>query len=315
MAYTAKSYPGQKPVLPASGVLSVAAARDSKLLWVGTENGLVAIRADGRNQTLDVETGLVSNIIFSGRLDAQNRLWIATRAGLNCLSPVNNLPQSSSWPVRRLRLFNTNWYLTGDKIGQLSDCKIFKLKMRENSTEETESLWFSSDRVLCYVEGQWFVFRQAAGLPNDDIWTAGMDHTGKIWIGTEKSGIYRSAAPLTVDQFKEWQSKSVKLSDLTNAREVLTPVFTTLTTRPFSVAVANSLAWIDSLMWAATDSGVIAIREDQRIAAQFSRQDVLANANAFGLKYSPATKTLWLGTTKGFVAIDPHTKQVLRRVT
>jgi len=88
-SFTAKSHPGQKPILPASGVLSVLATEtdtQENTLWVGTENGLVAIRAGGNTEILNAEAGLTSNIVFAIRQDDRQRLWIATRAGVNCLS-------------------------------------------------------------------------------------------------------------------------------------------------------------------------------------------------------------------------------------
>jgi len=167
--YSAKSYPGQKPNLPASGVMSILRAATpgrETILWAGTENGLAAFNAAGRVELLNTETGLTSNIVFSLAPDKEKRLWIGTRGGLNCLSLQPNLPRFSSWPVQRISLFGANWYLTGDAIDNVNHGRIAELRMHAASTEKVESFWgVSEGRALCFLNGEWLVFRQQAGLP------------------------------------------------------------------------------------------------------------------------------------------------------
>jgi signal transduction histidine kinase/ligand-binding sensor domain-containing protein len=316
-AHTAKAFPGQKPTLPASGVLTVTAPDRGKYLWVGTENGVVAIHEDGRTETLNTENGLTSSIIFAATPDRLDRFWIATRAGLNLLSPYSSKSQFPTWPARRIRLFDADWRLSGDKLGLLNACKIHELKLQNSLSEKVETVWLNSDdQVLCFAGGQWFIFRQKAGIPAGDVWTTSMDDLGRIWVGTGERGIYRSSQPITLDSFSEWETTGYKLSDLTTAKEVLTPVFSELSTEPFRVSVANGLVWIDSLMWASTDSGIVAVRpEPPKIIARLAQKEGLANSAAFCLNYSSATKRLWVGTSRGLNEIDPIAMKVLRTTT
>ncbi len=83
--YSAQSHPGQSPNLPASGVMAVlqtAMPSPENMLCAGTENGLALIAPGGKTETLNTESGLVSNIVFGVAEDRAHRVWITSRAGV-----------------------------------------------------------------------------------------------------------------------------------------------------------------------------------------------------------------------------------------
>ncbi|MGH7495079.1 MAG: two-component regulator propeller domain-containing protein [bacterium] len=316
--YSAKSYPGQKPSLPASGVmaaLQTAMTASENILWAGTENGLAVITSKGRAEALNTESGLVSNIVFGMAEDKGHRVWITTRAGVNCLSLQSDFPHFPGWPVKHISLFGSRWYLTGDAVGQMNSAKIYALKIHEQASQTVESLWGGAqDLVQCHVAGEWFVFRQAAGVPLGRVWTTEVDGAGRVWCSTAQNGIYRSRVPLTAAEFKKWDTKVHRFSPLTSGREVLSPVFVPVLP-PEEQFPSLGMVWVDSLMWVGADGGVLAVRPDPpNIVARFSRQEGLAADGGFALNYSPATKKLWVGTSLGLNEIDPIGRKVLRTV-
>ncbi len=316
--YSAKSYPGQKSNLPASGVMSVLQTvmpSPGNILWAGTENGLAAITPEGKAETLNTENGLVSNIVFGVAEDQAHRVWITTRAGVNCLSPQLDLLRFPSWPVKRIPLFGATWYLTGDAVGQMNSAKIHALKTSEQSSETGESLWGGTqDLVQCYFEGEWFVFRHAAGVPAGRVWTTEIDASGRVWLSSSPNGVYRSRVPLTAAEFKKWETKTHKFSALTSGKEVLSPVFVPAL-KPEEQLPTLGMVWVDSLMWVAAEGGVLAVRPDPpKIVARFTRQDSLAAEGGFALNYFSLTQKLWLGTNAGLNEIDPVSRKVLRTV-
>ena len=63
--------------LPGSRVMAFAAASDSRLMWVGTDRGLVRWD-DGQLTTYTVRDGLPHDVISALAVDAGDRLWVGT---------------------------------------------------------------------------------------------------------------------------------------------------------------------------------------------------------------------------------------------
>jgi signal transduction histidine kinase len=198
----------------------------------------------------------------------------------------------------------------------MNDVNVHALKANAQAAETVESIWGGAQEVVqCYVDGEWFKFRQAAGVPTGRIWSTAIDTDGHIWLSTSPPGMYRSRAPLTLTEIRKWETKAYELSASTTGKEVLTTVFAAvlpMTERWPSLG----MVWIDSLMWVTSDSGLLAIRPDPpKIVTRLTMKNGLIRDAGIALNYSPSTGRLWLGTTLGMNEIDPIRREVLRTVT
>jgi len=53
-------------------------------------------------------------------------------------------------------------------------------------------LWIATYQWLArYQGGKFVIYGRKQGLPDDSISAIGSDHSGTIWIGTRRSGLYR----------------------------------------------------------------------------------------------------------------------------
>jgi signal transduction histidine kinase/DNA-binding response OmpR family regulator/ligand-binding sensor domain-containing protein len=187
VAYTERS----KPSLPDSSTFTVlprgvASGPWADYMWVGTGSGLAAIAPDGTTTTLRVAEGLRSNQIYSLGDDGAGRLWIATSAGLNCLTLPGNEPAGQDVTPRFPFTFRgapavmtAYGFDTTYAVRKLGNAMCFA------------GTW----GVGCY-DGNWRVFRPASGLPSSGATAVELDDRGYLWAGTVDHGIYRSTAPM-----------------------------------------------------------------------------------------------------------------------
>jgi len=186
-AYTERSTPS----LPDSSTFATLPAGAASgpwrdFVWVGTGSGLAAIGPDGVTTTLRVREGLRSNQIYALGDDGAGRLWIATSAGLNCLTLPGQEPAgldvTPRHPIdfRGTRAVMTEYgFDTTYAARRLGNAMCFA------------GTWGAA----CY-DGTWRVFRADSGLPSSGATSVALDDRGYLWAGSIDRGLYRSTSPL-----------------------------------------------------------------------------------------------------------------------
>jgi len=155
-----KSVPG----LTGFPVHSLQAATNGDL-WIGTETRGVA-RIDP--QTLQPEwfgeaEGLIGKAAYTLRFDRQQRLWVATEAGLFLAKP----------PYRRFA-----------RIDALPSTRMWAISEGSDGT-----LWAGGAGGLFeYVDGGWKTFTRADGLSNTEVLSLGAGPKGVMWVGYRYGG-------------------------------------------------------------------------------------------------------------------------------
>ena len=171
---------------PNSGTFAVLPRGDT--LWIGTSNGLTAMRA-GESKTYRVEDGLHSNQIYALADDGKGTLWIGTASGVNSLTDgrIRKHGLGTTYAIRRhggAMCFAGAW---GVSCGDVrSDSPATSIAF-----DERGALWIGTpDRGLFRgTENVW---------PGVSVRSL-LFHAGKLWIGTG-AGLYvmHGATPLRV---------------------------------------------------------------------------------------------------------------------
>jgi signal transduction histidine kinase/DNA-binding response OmpR family regulator/ligand-binding sensor domain-containing protein len=181
VAYTERS----KPSLPDSSTFAVLPWAD--YLWVGTGSGLAAIAPEGTTTTLRVSEGLRSNQIYSLGSDDAGRVWIATSAGLNCLSRPENQPAGQDVTPRFPITFR----------GTPGVMTAYGLDTTYIVRKLGKAMCFAGTwGVGCYEDDRWRIFRSSSGLPSSGATSVALDDRGYLWAGTLDHGLYRTTVPL-----------------------------------------------------------------------------------------------------------------------
>jgi len=150
-------------------------------LWIGTEaHGAARLHVQtGRVQWLGEAQGLVGKSPYTLRFDRQQRLWVATEAGLFVGGPpyqrfarVNELPATRMWAIAEGRDGN---------------------------------IWAGgADGLFAYTDGHWKNFTRADGLSNQEVLALGADANGAMWVGYRFGGgidrVHLGAGGLTVEK-------------------------------------------------------------------------------------------------------------------
>jgi signal transduction histidine kinase/CheY-like chemotaxis protein/ligand-binding sensor domain-containing protein len=183
VAYTERS----QPPLPDSNTFAVlpaaaASAPWNEYLWVGTGSGLAALAQDGTTTTLRVSDGLHSNQIYAIGDDGAGRLWLATSAGLNCLSLPGNAPAPFKQAAQRAIDFRG----TPAVITSLGFDTTYTAR-RIGNAMCFAGLWGAA----CYENDAWRMFER---LPASGATSIARDDQGRYWVGTIDRGVFRSNA-------------------------------------------------------------------------------------------------------------------------
>ncbi len=168
--------------LPSDAILSLAADTTAGILWVGTQEGLCAVRIaasnnDGvgdtfRTHSFGVGDGLVNAAIRALLCDREGTLWIGSNGGL----------QRAIWSDGAFRIVETYTERSG-----LSDNVITAL---HEDTERT--LWIGTATqglMRCTASRRIFErFTIANGLGSNDVDAIIQDREGMLWIGSANGG-------------------------------------------------------------------------------------------------------------------------------
>ena len=168
--YTAKSYTGERPVLPNPSINAVLPAVSLAIpegTWAGTSGGgLALINADTLVGVIQTTDGLRNDWVNSVVRDAQGRIWVGTASGMNCISFNPDAPPPFSRQDHKITFDGRNAIIGNYQTPTIFSCKSLPLPVDSGSTKTVEALWFPGfQNLYCFVENQWFVFRNNCGLP------------------------------------------------------------------------------------------------------------------------------------------------------
>jgi len=177
-------------------------------LWIATDNGLVRF-SNGHFFRYTTADGLSDNTVWQVTEGTDGDIWIGTAKGL-----VRFRDGHFKVYERNKDLSNTNidnvygardgsiWISNGRGVSRFNGEK-FILQTDEFLAKTTNSLaimnqdnegrlWIANYQWLArYRGGKFVIYGRKQGLPDDSISAIGSDHSGTIWIGTRRSGLYR----------------------------------------------------------------------------------------------------------------------------
>lgn len=180
-------------------------------IWIGTEDGLN--RFDGNEMVVfrhnPADPGSISfNWLRSLHEDSTGRIWVGHNNGLDRLDPQSNSFQpllemenlaglgargghfdqnGNLWIVGLNDLFRLNTatqQLDTVVAGLFSQLEY--LAVRDIVAEKNGRIWVGGTNERLYFENY-----ELNGLTEEVFWTLFEDDQGFIWIGTEKSGLFR----------------------------------------------------------------------------------------------------------------------------
>lgn len=319
--YSGNARAGNTPILPATDVdsvlppftLAASAGGDSlSLLVAGTPAGAALIRGDGAVEHLTAERGLTSNLVLALCRDDERGIWIGTRDGANHLTFDPDATPPGALHRRTVSLFGRTAHLARFALGHVNTCHTLALPVDDGNTRTEAVTCFTGYSPLrCLAGRRWFTFGSASGLPANHTWTLTADARGYIYVGTNSRGIYRSTRPLSVKALNEVATVTGtgSLAD----HEVSEPLFALLSEEVEGTGF-SSFAWAGDVLWA-VGGEILALEGDpMRITTRLGREAGI-DANPESIAYAPRTGTLWVGTEKGLLEIDPRTRTVARWLT
>jgi ligand-binding sensor domain-containing protein/signal transduction histidine kinase/AraC-like DNA-binding protein len=152
---------------------------DEKTLWVGTLNGLNSFdpQVDQFTHWLPVEgekQSLAGNTITSIHQDRQGRLWVGTNDGMSQFDR-----RTRRWNTFRPRYFFPE-YAGNDRVNALY-------------TDSSGLLWLGTNKGLLYFDTGDSSFKKYVipGLPGTVLIKFIVEEKGKLWLGTQSSGLFR----------------------------------------------------------------------------------------------------------------------------
>ncbi|MBI1807743.1 MAG: hypothetical protein HYR76_11905 [Ignavibacteria bacterium] len=324
-SFTTTSHSGAKPNLPNASINAVippTRGTDSHGLCVATTGGGIAmIDEEGEVESIQADQGLRNNWANGLAVDSKGRLWIGTTSGINCFSPEMKLLPPASSQVRSVSFFKKRGIIAAYQLTTIYACKSLPMRESGQDGKTIESLWFPGyQNLYCFVDGTWFVFRNASGLPATFFDAVAFDDEGRLWVGTRDAGLYRSDTPLTLASLKTLQVRDVEsqLGRGKFGREIVSSIFKPKWDQS-NGAPSNqieSMIWQDSALWIGTPEGLVVIEHDPpQMTTHLTVAGGLKGNDVTSLAFSPVTGSLWTGTNGGLAEVDPKRRIVLRTLT
>jgi ligand-binding sensor domain-containing protein len=141
----------------------------SGTLWFGTfGDGLFGLKPDGTLLQYDESTGLLQNNVRDLLVDANGRLWVASKFGLNLIDGD------------RVRAYTVHQGMPNDNVWCLFQ-------------DAERGIWIGTDGagVLRYAGERFVTWTAGDGLCSDLVMAIVADHAGDLWLGTYGNGVCR----------------------------------------------------------------------------------------------------------------------------
>ena len=266
-------------------------------LWVGTGGqGLWRLRPDAHPSARILErtstaTGLSDDGVTQMTEDREGNIWVATRDGLDRLTP--------------------------HKMTPITDLGIV------NAVEATRDgrVWVGTvDAIVPFVNGRVGSPGSSIPLPNPPLAAMQSDRSGTLWVATATS-----LMRLTADRLQPVPLRGVAVSDLTDltgdgagglwlhdsARGLLHWRDGVLTPAPLPAKLATagvlaSLTDRDGRAWFSFDQGSIAAIEVSGRVTVYGETDGLS-AGPYRALHQDATGAMWLGGDRGLTRFEEGT--------
>ena len=289
---------GPAPALPAPGVTAVLPGRPDGpcRIWAGTEGGGLACLGPDGSTFLREATGLGGDFVGGLAYDRRGHLWIGTNQGIYGLRFDGSAPPVGATATRPVRLNGQAGLLAAYPANTVTAARALALP-----AAGADAVAFTSYGTLhLLVDGRWYRFGEANGLPQTPLQGVAADAAGHLWVGTRDRGLYRTTAP-------------VAAAGLRGAGPRFAPVWTTDRGAPTNEV--ETLLFHAGTMWVGTLEGLFALDPaTARVRARITGADGLGADNATSLALAPATGTLWVGTNRGLAEVDPARARVRRAV-
>lgn len=325
--YSARSRFEEDPILPnvsLNAVLPTSGAKSPAGVWLGSGAGAIFISANGRRAKIQREQGLQDDRAHSLLEDAKGRIWIGTANGINCLAFK---PQSPPFSPKNqsINILGRSASLAAFENHTVNSAKKLSTPRDLNLDREVESLWFPAyQHLFCLINEEWYIFQASSGLPNTSYNAVAYDSEGKLWVGTQDRGVYRTKEALTLQRMRQLSGKSA-LSPFGNqdhvfGKEITEPIFELIwdESKGAPSNEIESLFWQESeeQMWVGTINGLVVLQNNSlEIIAHLTSANGLKADNITGMAFSSLSGSLWVGTNKGLAEIDLHTKEAIRTLT
>ncbi len=317
MAYTGRSYTGERPTLPAPDVNSVLTdfrvpgrGGEMNLIVTGSPEGLALIREDGVSEHVGIDDGLANPIVLGICDDGRQNLWISTWGGFGRLD----------WGARsgghkRIELFGYPVGVSFYDLMHSSSCAVLPIPISASSSETVPAVCFATlENVVCNVADQWYVWSEEAGLPTMGYWDVGLDTNGYVLVAGKDMRIYRSLVPITVEALRGLPWTPIRAPE---------PGTRVITEALFELALEQPEQFDGSLLSLATFGGSLwsvggVIREITGNPPTYSRvigEEQGLTTPAAAATYDDSTGVLWVGTVEGLYQVDLRADTVLRRIT
>lgn len=200
--------PGEGPALNVNAL--AIDARDR--LWAGTEEGGVSVWEGERWRTYTTVDGLPSDKIYGLTVDAAGNLWAGTWEGV---AKFDGERWSVPYTVNNNTIFSNHVHAIAfdsagniwvahidDGVSQYREAdgrwihhtvasgmggnKGRSIAIRPAAGGEPESVWVATadGGVSVFEQGRWTAYREADGLPSDDVGALALDKHRRVWAAT-----------------------------------------------------------------------------------------------------------------------------------
>ncbi len=161
--------PGKTPALaviddlPDEQVTAVAGSME-RTLWIGTRNGLAAIRR-GRQTIFTAQAGLAGDYVYCLFTDSRGSLWAGTTSGLSRIDS------------RGVRSYSTTDGLADDLVRAISEDALGRLWI---GTDKGVTILDSAGETACATP---------AGMAGEAVMAICRDRENGMWVGTAANGL------------------------------------------------------------------------------------------------------------------------------
>jgi ligand-binding sensor domain-containing protein len=176
--------------------------RDDGSVWVGSFGGVCRLVEDSW-QCMTTVNGLVHDKVYDLVEDSEDNLWFATDAGISKFDGITWTNYTTENGLSHNRILcllvdSQGWIWAGhphgvdrwDGSAWTNFNEPFDYKVVRDIIEVPEGhIWFASNSLV-HFDGNQFSNFDAGISPLDYYISFTLDKLGRLWVGTDKSGIY-----------------------------------------------------------------------------------------------------------------------------